>query len=136
MPLRTGKADEAAEIVTRVRQRAFTKAPEKAKVTGEQLKEGSCYDYGLRETAYLERIKNPRTTHEGGADIEYGRFFDELGGNQPGTPRPSGYDSLRCIGLPNSWLSHSATHDINKNLYPIPRRELDKNAKLKQNPGY
>ena len=35
-----------------------------------------------------------------------------------------------------SWLSHSATNDINKNLYPIPRAELDKNGKLKQNPGY
>lgn len=134
--LRTGKADEAAEIVTRVRQRAFTNAPEKAKVTGEQLKEGSCYDYGLRETAYLDRIKNPRTTHEGGADIEYGRFFDELGWefNQELHRRQ---DMIRFgVWTTKSWLSHSATHDINKNLYPIPRRELDKNAKLKQNPGY
>lgn len=50
---------------------------------------GSTYDYGLRETTYLDKIKSPRTTHEGGADIKYGRFLDELGWefNQEGRRR-------------------------------------------------
>lgn len=134
--LRTGKADEAAQIVTEIRQRAFKSAPEKAVVTGAELMGGSTYDYGLRETTYLDKIKSPRTTHEGGADIKYGRFLDELGWefNQEGRRRQ---DLIRFgVWTTKSWLSHSATNDINKNLYPIPRAELDKNGKLKQNPGY
>ena len=73
---------------------------------------------------------------EGGADIKYGRFLDELGWefNQEGRRRQ---DLIRFgVWTTKSWLSHSATNDINKNLYPIPRAELDKNGKLKQNPGY
>lgn len=71
--LRTGKADEAAQIVTEIRQRAFKSAPEKAVVTGAELMGGvpMIMDY---ETTYLDKIKSPRTTHEGGADIKYGRF--------------------------------------------------------------
>lgn len=38
--LRTGKADEAAQIVTEIRQRAFKSAPEKAVVTGAELMGG------------------------------------------------------------------------------------------------
>ena len=84
---------------------------------------GSTYDYGLRETTYLDKIKSPRTTHEGGADIKYGRFLDELGWefNQEGRRRQ---DLIRFgVWTTKSWLSHSATKDINKNLYPIPRAE-------------
>ena len=61
---------------------------------------------------------------------------DELGWefNQEGRRRQ---DLIRFgVWTTKSWLSHSATNDINKNLYPIPRAELDKNGKLKQNPGY
>lgn len=36
---------------------------------------GSTYDYGLRETTYLDKIKSPRTTHEGGADINMVAFW-------------------------------------------------------------
>lgn len=54
--------------------------------------------------------------------------------NQEGRRRQ---DLIRFgVWTTKSWLSHSATNDINKNLYPIPRAELDKNGKLKQNPGY
>ena len=55
---------------------SFTAAPEKAKVTGEQLLAGSVYDYGIRDNR-----DTPENTFEGGADIEYGRFLDELVGN-------------------------------------------------------
>lgn len=60
--------------------------------------------------------------------------MDELGWefNQEGRRRQ---DLIRFgVWTTKSWLSHSATNDINKNLYPIPRAELDKNGKLKQNP--
>ena len=78
--LRTGHPDEAATIVTEVRSRDFKSNPEKAVVTGAQLMGGSTYDYGLRN--HLE------STEEGGADIQYGRFLDELVGNS--VRRPEG----------------------------------------------
>jgi len=133
--LRTGHEDDAAEIVTEVRRRAFKTAPAKAAVTGAQLLAGSVYDYGLRETAFSNRVTDPRVTHEGGADILYGRFLDELGWefNQEGRRRQ---DMIRFgVFHTKSWLSHEKTNDVRRNLYPIPKSELDKNGKLKQNDG-
>jgi len=131
--LRLGKANEAAAIVTQVRQRAFKNNPAKAVVTGPQLIQGSSYDYGLRETNYSNKITNARVTHEGGGDIEYGRFLDELGWefNQEGRRRQ---DMIRFgIFTTKSWLSHQATNNNNKILYLIPQTEIDKNPNLKQN---
>lgn len=126
--LRTGRENEAAEIVTEVRQRAFPNNPEKATVTGAQLRGGSTYDYGRRDIN--------ATTNEGGADIQYGRFLDELGWefDQEGRRRQ---DMIRFgVFTTKSWLSHDATGDNNKILFPLPRPELAKNTKLQQNPGY
>ena len=125
--LRTGNADAAAAIVTQIRQRAFKSAPAKATVTGAQLMEGSSYDYGLRN--------HLTSTTEGGADIQYGRFLDELGWefNQEGRRRQ---DMIRFgIFTKKSFLSHSPNGDY-RSLYPIPRDEISKNSNLKQNPGY
>ena len=125
--LRTGNADAAAQIVTQVRQRAFKANPAKATVTGAQLAGGSVYDYGLRN--------HLTTTNEGGADIQYGRFLDELGWefNQEARRRT---DLIRFgVFTKKSWLSHSPNGDY-RSLYPIPKTEIDKNANLKQNPGY
>ncbi|TKK64779.1 RagB/SusD family nutrient uptake outer membrane protein [Ilyomonas limi] len=125
--LRTGHADEAAAIVTQVRQRAFPNDPSKATVTGADLMKGSTYDYGLRST--------DATTHEGGADIQYGRFLDELGWefDQEGRRRQ---DMIRFGAFTTkSWFSHTAS-DAAKILFPIPRNEIEKNSNLKQNPGY
>jgi hypothetical protein len=125
--LRTGDADGAATIVTEVRQRAFKSDPSKATVTGTQLSGGSTYDYGLRN--------HLATTNEGGADVQYGRFLDELGWefNQEARRRT---DMIRFgIFTKKSWLSHSPNGDY-RALYPIPKTEIDKNSNLKQNPGY
>jgi len=125
--LRTGKSDEAATLVTEVRAREFKANPAKATVTGAQLLGGSVYDYGLRN--------HLATTHEGGADIQYGRFLDELGWefNQEARRRQ---DLIRFgVFTTKSWLSHSPNGDYRK-LYPIPRIERNKNANLKQNDGY
>ncbi len=125
--LRTGHAEEAAAIVTQLRQRAFKDAPSKATVTGADLQKGSVYDYGLRSTQ--------GTTEEGGNDIKYGRFLDELGWEfeQEGRRRQ---DMIRFgVFTTKSWFNHSKT-DTNKNLFPIPRTEISKNSNLKQNPGY
>lgn len=126
--LRTGLADQAAAIVTQVRQRAFSANPSKATVTGQQLQSGSTYSYGRRDVA--------QNTNEGGADIQYGRFLDELGWefDQEGRRRQ---DMIRFGAFTKkSWLSHTATNNINKTIFPLPRIELTKNSNLKQNPGY
>ena len=128
--LRTGKADEAAVIVTQVRQRDFASNPAKATVTGAQLQQGSSYVYGLQDN-----VNNQHTT-EGGADIQYGRFLDELGWefDQEGHRRT---DMIRFGAFTKkSWLSHAATNNINRILFPIPRTQIEKNANLKQNTGY
>jgi hypothetical protein len=125
--LRTGNADAAAAIVTQVRQRAFKANPAKAIVTSAQLLGGSSYDYGLRN--------HLTSTYEGGADIQYGRFLDELGWefNQEARRRT---DLIRFgVFTKKSWLSHSPNGDY-RALYPIPKTEIDKNPNLHQNPGY
>jgi hypothetical protein len=125
--LKTGDADGAASIVTEVRKRAFKSNPAKAVVTGADLLKGSSYSYGLRN--------HLATTNEGGADIQYGRFLDELAWefNQEARRRT---DLIRFgVFTKKSWLSHSPNGD-HRALYPIPKTEIDKNSNLKQNPGY
>jgi len=126
--LRLGKADEAAVLVTQVRKRNFKNNPAKATVTGAQLMEGSGYDYGRRDNLVP-------ATHEGGADIKYGRFLDELGWEftQEGRRRQ---DMIRFNAFTTkSWLSHDKSATF-RNLYPIPESALRTNSNLKQNSGY
>lgn len=128
--LRKGQAGPAASLVTEVRQRNFLSNPAKAIVTGAQLQAGSSYAYGLKDQV------NNLNTNEGGADIEFGRFLDELGWefDQEGRRRT---DMIRFGAFSKkSWLSHAATNNINRSLFPIPRTEREKNIKLEQNPGY
>ena len=125
--LRLGDAAGAATLVTQVRQRAFKSNPSKAVVTGTQLTQGSGYDYGLRN--------HLTSTTEGGADIQFGRFLDELAWefNQEARRRT---DMIRFgMFTKKSWLSHSPNGDY-RALYPIPKTEIDKNPNLKQNSGY
>lgn len=125
--LRLGDEDAAAELVTTVRERNFKLNPEKAEVTGAELLAGSSYDYGLRN--------HISSTYEGGSDIEYGRFLDELGWefNQEGRRRT---DMIRfSVFTKKSWLSHSPNGDY-RVLFPIPIGEIQKNSNLAQNPGY
>nr|WP_321453760.1 RagB/SusD family nutrient uptake outer membrane protein [uncultured Carboxylicivirga sp.] len=125
--LRTGDADGAATLVTEVRNRAFSSAPEKAKVTGDELLMGSVYDYGLRD--------ENNNTEEGGSDIQYGRFLDELAWefNQEGRRRQ---DMIRFgVFTSKSWFSHSPNGNY-RNIYPIPRFALEANGNLRQNDGY
>jgi starch-binding outer membrane protein, SusD/RagB family len=127
--LRTGKADEAAAIVTRIRERSFKDNPAKAVVSGADLMKGSVYNYGLRDAMYGWH------SNEGGADIQYGRFLDELGWefSQEGRRRQ---DLIRFgVFTTKSWFSHkpNGNHRI---LFTIPQDQLNKNPNLKQNPGY
>ena len=125
--LRSGDAETAAALVTEVRRRNFMDNPEKATVTGAQLQGPSVYDYGLRN--------HLKVTHEGGADVVYGRMLDELGWEfaQEGRRRQ---DMIRFgIFTKKSWLSHSPNGDY-RTLLPIPTSALQTNGNLTQNPGY
>ena len=125
--LRTGDANGAATIVTQIRERAFKSNPGKAIVTGVDLLKGSKYDYGLRTTS--------AQTHEGGSDIKYGRFLDELAWefNQEGRRRQ---DMIRFgVYTKKSFFAHSPNGDY-RSLYPIPRGRIETNFNLKQNTGY
>lgn len=125
--LRTNQADEAAKIVSTIRTRSFPANAAKATVTGAQLQMGSTYDYGRRDYKVQ--------TFEGGADIKYGRFLDELGWefNQEARRRQ---DMIRFgIFTTKSWLSHQPNGEYRK-LMPIPASVLNTNPKLIQNPGY
>lgn len=117
----------AGALVTQVRTRAFKGNPDKAVVTDSQLTGGSVYDYGRRDT-YENRS-------EGGMDIRYGRFLDELGWEfcQEGRRRQ---DMIRFgVFTTKSWFSHDKS-DETKNLYPIPNKIILTNSNLKQNQGY
>lgn len=125
--LRNGDAAGAATLVTQVRQRNFTEHPDKALVTGADLLKGSVYNYGLRD--HLNQ------TVEGGADIQYGRFLDELGWEFAQEDRRR-QDLIRFkVFTKKSWFSHTPNGDY-RTLFPIPRIEINKNGNLQQNGGY
>ncbi len=126
--LRTGHADEAAAIVTEVRTRDFKTNPAKAIVTGADLLKGSCYVYGYSLNGVISPI-------EGGADIAYGRFLDELGWEFAAEAHRR-QDLIRFgVFSTKTWLNHKP-NGATKKLFPIPQEELNKNPNLKQNPGY
>lgn len=126
--LRTGNADAAAEIVTLIRQRAFKKNPDKAKVTGAELQQQSSYVYGTVSDYVL-------TPQAGTYPEKFGRFYDELGWEFVGeTFRRR--DMIRFGHYTKvQWLSHKPNGDY-RTLFPIPQRVVDANPKLDQNPAY
>jgi len=126
--LRQGKADEAAAIVTQIRQRAFKNAPAKATVTGAKLAGGSVYKYGAYSYGKI-------TNMEGGADIKFGGFLDELGWEFVGEHHRK-QDLIRFdVYTKKSWFCKTKKDDRMK-IFPIPEDFMNKNPNLKQNPGY
>ena len=126
--LRSGNADAAASLVSQIRVRAFRDKPAKALVTGIDLQKGSIYRFGVVKDGV---VQNPQV----GADVKFGRFLDELAWefNQEGRRRQ---DLIRFgVFTTKSWLSHSP-NGAYRVLLPIPQKEIAKNPKLKQNPGY
>ena len=126
--LRKGQKDEAAQIVTEVRQRAFKSAPAKATVTGAQLAGGSTYEYGYYENGAI-------TDYEGGADIVNGRFLDELAWEFVGEHHRR-QDLIRFgVYTTKQWLTHKPNGDY-RIIFPIPQPQRETNTNLGQNPGY
>lgn len=126
--LRTGKAGEAATVVSEVRARAFTAKPAKATVSAADLQKGSAYQYGFVENY---KITSPGNT----AVVQYGRMLDELGWEfaWEGFRRR---DMIRFgVYTTKSWLSHKPNGDF-RTVFPIPQIAINSNPKLKQNPDY
>ena len=126
--LRTGKSDEAAQIVSQVRARAFEDA-NKAKVTGAELEGNSTIKYGTLD-------ENGNIANAGDqTPIQYGRFLDELGWEFAAEFRRR-TDMIRFGAYQKkSWYNHTpqGNHTI---LFPIGEEELNTNPNLKQNLGY
>lgn len=127
--LRTGKADEAATIVSeKVRARAFKTNPAKAIVTAAKLLGGSVYKYGEYSDGTITKL-------EGGADIKYGGFLDELAWEFVGEHHRK-QDLIRFgVYTKKSWLSHKPNGDY-REIFPIPQSVMETNSKLIQNTGY
>src|SRR5690606_32514508 len=98
--LRTGRGHEAAVLVSDVRERAFKTTPEKATVNGVDLLKGSAYNYGWQEKDGTVNGTN------GGADIPFGRFLDELGWEFTGEAHRR-QDIIRFgVFQTKSWFNH------------------------------
>ncbi|MEZ5018918.1 MAG: RagB/SusD family nutrient uptake outer membrane protein [Bacteroidales bacterium] len=75
------------------------------------------------------------TEAEGGDDIQYGRFLDELGWEFAAEGRRR-TDLVRFgVFHTKTWFNHRPT-SIEKALFPIPQTEINKNPNLTQNPSY
>ncbi len=125
--LRTGNNDEAASIVTEVRQRVFDDSND-ALVTGSQLLENSSYNYGY--------VENYQVVDPGNQDaVQYGRFLDELGW-EFACETLRRRDMIRFgVFTTKSWLSHKPNGE-ERTVFPIIQGAINANPKLIQNPDY
>jgi hypothetical protein len=128
--LRTGSPNQAANIVTRVRERAFDD-PSEAQVTGTELQMGSEFPYGYWENGQVVDTYGGY----GGDDIENGRFLDELA-------REFAWEGFRRQDLirfgvfsRKSWFNKKPS-DPCKQVFPIPLPALERNSNLEQHPCY
>lgn len=143
---------DAADIVTEIRRRAFKGNPNKAVRTVAQLKGGSVYDYGRRSThgeidnASGElNVTEVFETHEGGEDIIMGGLLDDLAWEFP-YEHHRRQDLIRfkmtngCnVFNGKSWfdkLPNTNPTDHHLDIFPILRDNLQSNPNLVQNPGY
>lgn len=126
----------AGVLVTKVRERAFRSNPGKAKVTDEQLKENSCYQYYYYAGDYaFSQTANRKYGAHDKDKVELGRLYDEYGwefaweiGVRTRMIRFGTYTT-------RNWLSHEAIGDYTA-LFPIPFAATTANPNLVQNPNY
>lgn len=72
---------------------------------------------------------------EGGDDIQFGRFLDELG-YEFAAEFHRRQDLIRFgVYTTKSWFSHRPNGD-HRTIFPIPQSAIDANPNLTQNPGY
>lgn len=133
--LRTGNAGEAASIVNQVRARNFDPYNADKQVTADDLLGGSKYPYGFVEDGEIAE-------YEGGDDIEYGGFLDELGYEFAAEAHRRTQiirfktNSGEPVFTEKSWFKHRATNSPHLIIFPLNDGVLNTNSNLQQNPGY
>lgn len=135
--LRSGQPDLAAGLVSEVRERAFANTnPSKATVTGAQLLQGSSYNYGWYDTdGVVKTMPGGAPVTNGGADVQYGRFLDELGWEFAAEGHRR-MDLIRFgVFTTKTWFNHTPNGDY-RTIFAIPNSAMSTNTKLDQNPGY
>lgn len=126
--LRLGQTG-AGSLVTEVRKRNFKTNPDKAIVTDEDLKKGSCYRYG-------EFHDGSFVVEQGGDDILFGRLLDEYGWEFAGEAHRR-MDLIRFgVFTTKKWFCKTNINDMKRIYFPIYETVLNDNPKLKQNEGY
>lgn len=127
----------AGALVTQVRQRNFKgAAASKAIVTDAQLLGGSSYNYGWYDTDGVVKTGPGGTpVTNGGADIQYGRFLDELGW-EFAVEAHRRTDMIRFgIFTEKTWFNHEPNGDF-RTVFAIPANAIRTNPNLTQNTGY
>ena len=135
--LRSGQADAAAVLVTDVRRRAFRNTvPSKAVVTGAELMQGSRFNYGWYDTdGVVKTGPGGAPVQDGGADIQYGRFLDELGWEFVAEGHRRQQLIRFGVFTTKMWFNHKPNGD-HRIIFAIPQNQLETNPNLTQNPGY
>ncbi|MGP1436703.1 MAG: RagB/SusD family nutrient uptake outer membrane protein [Phocaeicola sp.] len=134
--LRLGQNEaEAANLVSQIRERAFSESahPEKATVDVAWLKGDTHIQYGtLDENGNIDAVGNTDP-------VEFGGLYDEWGWEFAAEGRRR-IDMIRFGTFQKkSWFNHVPTeNDLKGNsiLFPIHLEDLNKNPNLQQNPGY
>jgi len=136
--MRSGHAGAGA-LVTQVRERDFSATdPSMAAVTDAELEGGSVYNYGwMDQDGVVKDGPGGTPVVNGGADIQYGRFLDELGWEFAAEGHRR-MDLIRFgVFTTKSWFNHmSDGGDQHLIIFPIPNYALNSNPNLTQNPGY
>lgn len=128
--LRLGQNEqEAANLVSEIRQRAFREHPEKAKVTVEWLKGDAHIQYGIVDE------KGDIVDKGNTAPVALGGLYDEWGWEFACEARRR-IDMIRFgTYQTKSWFNHTPVGNYTT-LFPIHLDDLNTNINLKQNPGY
>ena len=133
--LRSGDAGGAADIVNQIRARNFDPFGADKMVSGADLLGGSSYPYGFV-------VDGEVADYEGGDDIVYGGFLDELGYEFAAEAHRRRHiirfktTSGEPVFTAKSWFKRRATHSPHLMIFPLPESALNTNTNLSQNPGY
>lgn len=128
--LRLGQNEqEAADLVSKIRVRAFPNHPEKATVTVDWLKGDTHIQYGILDEDGNIVDKGDQTP------VQFGGLYDEWGWEFACESRRR-IDMIRFGTFQTkSWFNHKPVGDY-AILFPIHLDDLTTNPKLVQNPGY
>lgn len=128
--LRLGQnEEEAANIVTQLRQRDFDDAS-KAAVTVERLKGDTRIKYGTLDWDNNIDVAGDQTP------VTLGGLYDEWGWEFACEAQRRTQMIRFGTFSKKNWFNHTAVTDGHTAIFPIPLSAMETNGNLKQNPGY